>query len=213
MTATRLFGFRYSVYVRAVRLGLEERGIRYDLIEVDPFAPADPENPNPHPMNRVPVLAHDGFQVFETSAILTYLAGLPGGALIPTDPKAHARMVQVQSIVDSYAYWPLVRQVYSAAAYDIAQGGKRDQAEIDRGLAASLPALSMVEDIAAEGFVLKNQCLTLADLHLAPMIAAFATAPEGRACLAGFPALSHWWNAFQTRDSLRKTDPGLPPLG
>jgi len=33
-----VFGAPYSVYVRAVRLSLEEKGVRYELVPVDIFA-------------------------------------------------------------------------------------------------------------------------------------------------------------------------------
>ncbi len=209
MTLT-LHGFRYSVYVRAVRMALAERAADYRLIEVNPFAPPEPGRPNPHPMGRVPVLDHAGFRVFETGAILTYVAtAFPGPPLIPQEPRERARMVQVQGIVDAYAYWPLVRQVYSAAVFEPALGMPRDERAIRDGLVAAGPVLRMLDDIAAEGLVL-NGVISLADLHLAPMIAAFAQAEEGRAALAEHAALASWWARMRERDCLRATDPGLP---
>ncbi|MGR3321408.1 MAG: glutathione S-transferase family protein [Pseudooceanicola sp.] len=208
----RLFGFRYSVYVRAARLALEERGIAYDLVEVNPFTPEGAAE-NPHPMNRIPLLDHDGFRIHETAAILSYLAGFPGPPLIPEDGRARARMVQVQGIVDSYAYWPMVRQVYSAAVFDGPRGVPTAQAEVEAGLKAAAPVLTMLEEIAAEGLVLDAGRPTLADLHLAPMVAAFVQAKEGAAALARRPALAEWWRRMAARDSLSRTDPGPPPAG
>jgi glutathione S-transferase len=72
------------------------------------------------------------------------------------------------------------------------------------------PVLAMLETIAAEGRVLDGAGLTLADLHLAPMIAAFTAAPEGYRALAAHPALHGWWQAMVGRRSLARTDPGLP---
>ncbi len=37
-----VFGAPYSVYVRAVRLALEEKGIDYELVPVDVFASGGP---------------------------------------------------------------------------------------------------------------------------------------------------------------------------
>ncbi|OWU86100.1 hypothetical protein ATO6_04370 [Oceanicola sp. 22II-s10i] len=208
MSGLTLHGFRYSVYVRAARIALHERGLDYALIEVNPFSGAN-DPPNPHPMNRIPVLNHDGFRLFETLAILDYIASFPGPALIPDDPKRRARMWQVQGIVNSYAYWPLVRQVYVAGAWDRAVGRTVDQAELDAGLTAAGPVLAMLEDIATEGLALSGP-VTLADIQLAPMIAAFATAPEGAGMLARHPVLSRWWQAMAERPSVTTTDAGLP---
>ena len=209
VTGLTLYGFADSVYVRAVRMALAERGLDYDLLPLDPFEPSQ-RHWNPHPMGRVPVLDHAGFRLFETAAILTYLAGQPGPDLIPTDPKAQARMVQVQGIADAYAYRPLVRQVYAAGVYGPARGEAVDAARVAQGLKDAVPVLDMLEQIAAEGMVLTDQTLTLADLHLAPMIAAFVRHPDGAAMLNDRPALARWWDAMQDRDSLRDTDPGLP---
>ncbi|RVD71405.1 glutathione S-transferase family protein, partial [Mesorhizobium sp. M4A.F.Ca.ET.029.04.2.1] len=39
MSKPILYGADYSVYVRIARLALEEKGIGYDLVPVDVFAP------------------------------------------------------------------------------------------------------------------------------------------------------------------------------
>jgi glutathione S-transferase len=49
--------------------------------------------------------------------------------------------------------------------------------------------------------------MSLADLHLAPMMSYFVRVPEGNAMLANFPALSAWWGWISAQDSLRMTDP------
>jgi len=208
--AVTLHGFRWSVYVRIARMALAERGVAHDLIEVNPFEAAA-EPPNPHPMNRIPVLDHGGFRLYETRAILAYVdRAFPGPPLVPADPRAAARVAQVQGIADSYAYVPLVREVYEAAVFAPATGAPRDAARITAGLEAARPVLAMLDAIAAEGLALAPGQITLADIHLAPMIAAFAGAPEGAQALARHPALQAWWERIRSRDSLTRFDPGLP---
>ena len=57
--------------------------------------------------------------------------------------------------------------------------------------------------------MLDGSAVTLADLHLAPMIDYFLMAPEGAAMMAGYPALSTWWRWIAERDSFRATRPVL----
>ncbi|MEM7021417.1 MAG: glutathione S-transferase N-terminal domain-containing protein, partial [Pseudomonadota bacterium] len=45
------------------------KGVAYDVVEVNPFAPAP--STNPHPFGLVPTLSHDGFVIYETLAIST----------------------------------------------------------------------------------------------------------------------------------------------
>src|SRR5262249_56513250 len=58
-----------------------------------------------HPFDRVPILQHGNFTVYETSAIATYVDdAFEGPALQPKDVRARARMNQWISSVNSYYY-------------------------------------------------------------------------------------------------------------
>ena len=200
-----LHGYRYSVYVRIARLVLAEKGVAYDQIEVNPFAPDVPASYLAlHPFGRVPALVHDGFTLYETGAITRYIdRAFPGPALQPVDRQALARMDQVIGIVDAYAYWPLVRQVFSHRVFRPRSGQPGDEGEIARGLQASARVLAALEPLIGDG-------LTLADLHLGAMIAYFVQAPEGRQGLQQHPRLTEWWARLSARPSFAATEPGLP---
>jgi glutathione S-transferase len=207
-----LHGYQYSVYVRIVRMVLAEKGVAHERTEVNPFARDLPGDYLAlHPFRRVPVLVHDDFILYETGAIARYIdESFPGPSLQPAAPRERARMTQIISIVDSYAYWPMVRQVFSHAVFRPRAGEPVDAAEIARGLEGSARALGALERLATDGGFLVGHQLSLADLHLAPMIAYFSAAAEARGLLAAHPGLSAWWQAMQRRGSLAATDPGLP---
>ncbi len=212
MTLT-LHGYRYSVYLRIVRLALAEKGHEADHVEVDPFAPLPDSYLDLHPFGRVPVLDHDGFRLYETGAITRYIdEALPGPPLQPGDPRARARMAQVIGIADSYAYWPLVRQVFSHAVFRPAAGQAGDPARVAEGMAAAPRILGALDRIAAEGLTL-GPAPDLAAIHLAPMMAAFLMAPGAADLLARAPSLARWWTGMAERPSLAATDPGLPAPG
>jgi|SRR5690349_8991578 glutathione S-transferase len=200
-----LHGYRYSVYNRIARLTLAEKGVAYDRVEVNPFAPDVPASYLAlHPFGRVPTLVHDGFALYETGAISRYIdRAFPGPALQPAEPQALARMDQVIGIVDSYGYWPMVRQVFAPRVFRARTGQPVDEAEIARGMAASAKVLAALEPLVGDG-------LTLADLHLGAMTAYFVLAPEGAAMLARHPRLAAWWRRLSARPSFAATDPGLP---
>jgi glutathione S-transferase len=208
-----LHGYHYSVYVRIARLTLAEKGVAYERVEVDPFAPDVPRAYLAmHPFRRVPALVHDDFTLYETGAITRYVdETFPGPRLQPEAPRERARMTQIVSIVDAYAYWPMVRQVFSHSVLRPRVGEPVDLFEIGRGLEGSARALGALEALAAAGAFLIGDQLSLADLHLAPMMAYLVAAPEGRQLLPKYPKLSRWWQAMQQRPSLAATDPGLPP--
>jgi glutathione S-transferase len=204
-----LHGYRPSVYVRVARLALAEKSVAYDQAEVNPFAPDPPADYLAlHPFNRVPTLVHDGFVLYETGAIGRYIdRAFPGPALQPADPRALARMDQIMGVVDSYAYWPLVRQVYVQAVALPRRGQTGDTTEIANGLASATKVLAALEALASGGTFLVGTALSLADLHLVPMIAYFVEAPEGAALLARYPKLATWFTHMKARPSFAATDP------
>jgi glutathione S-transferase len=207
-----LHGYHYSVYVRIVRLVLTEKEVAYDRVEVDPFAPDLPAaHLALHPFGRVPVLVHDGFVLYETAAISRYIDQVFGTpCLQPAAPQAMARMNQIIGVVDSYGYWPMVRQVFSHRVFRPAAGRVGDEAEVAKGLAASAKVLGALEALAAPAAFLTGSAVSLADFHLAAMLGYFSAASEGAALLAERPRLSAWWRRMSARPSMPATDPGLP---
>src|SRR5258708_26863359 len=94
-----------SPFGRSVLATLEEKGAPYRLQPVVPGTLQSPEHLARHPFGRVPVLAHDGFMLYETQAILRYLdRALPHPRLTPDDPKRAARMDQPLNVNDSYLF-------------------------------------------------------------------------------------------------------------
>jgi glutathione S-transferase len=207
-----LHGYRYSVYNRIARLALAEKGVAYDRVEVNPFAPDVPAAYLAlHPFGRVPALVHDGFALYETAAITRYIdRAFPGPALQPTAPKALARMDQVIGVVDAYGYWPLVRQVFSHGVFRPRSGQPGDPAEVAKGLAASAKVLANLEQLTANDAFVVGPALSLADLHLGAMLAYFVQASAGEALLHKFVRLSAWWHRLRARPSFAATEPGLP---
>ena len=203
-----LHGYRYSVYNRIARLVLLSKKVEHETIEVDPFAGLPEAYSRLHPFGRVPVLTHGAFRLFETGAITRYVdRAFEGRPLQPAGAEALARMDPVISVVDSYAYRPMVRQVSSHAFFRPFFGEESSRAAIDAGLEASRRVLSFLDRIAGEGLVLGGRDLTLADCHLAPMIDYFVRAEEGRAALSAHRALQGWWDRISVLDVLKATDP------
>jgi glutathione S-transferase len=210
--ALALHGYRYSVYVRIARLVLKEKGLAYEQVEVNPFVADVPADYLAlHPFGRVPTLVHNGFALYETGAITRYVdRAFPGPALQPADPKWLARMDQIMGVVDAYAYWPLVRQVFVHDVVRPHMGTAGDAAELEKGLEAAAKVLDALEALAAADPWLTGPDISLADLHLGAMVAYFAQSPRGAELLAARPRLAAWWRRLGERPSFVSTEPGLP---
>jgi glutathione S-transferase len=209
-----LYGYRYSVYAWIARLALHEKEVSYRWREIDPFSPDRPASHlEVHPFGRVPALQHGDFALYETSAMTRYIdEAFPGPSLQPAGARERARCQQIVSIVDSYVYWPLVRQVFSHAVFRRRMGRPADKAAIRRGLEAAPRILGALEALAHGGRHLIGGGFTLADVHLAPMLAYFAEAEDGAALVAGHPKLSAWLTAMREREAFRDTTPEWVPV-
>ncbi|MEP1962345.1 glutathione S-transferase family protein [Tateyamaria sp.] len=207
-----LRGYQYSVYNRIARVTLHEKGVAYETEEIDPFQTEVPEGfLRRHPFGRVPVLSHGDFDIYETTAICRYIeSAFDGPRILPTEEKALARVAQVVSIVDSYGYRPMVRQVFAHRVFRPSVGEVGNEVEIAEGLKASVPVLGALNTLASEGYVLSGGAITLADCHLAPMVAYFVQAAEGANALKSHSALADWWSSLSQRQAILETDPGLP---
>lgn len=204
-----LHGYSLSVYLRVARLALAEKALAYDRVEVNPFSPDMPASYlELHPFGRVPVLVHDGFALYETAAITRYVdRTFAGPALQPAGPRALARMDQIIGVVDAYAYWPLVRQVFAQRVTRPRIGQAPDENQVAHGLAAAPKVLGALDRLASDEAFLVGASLSLADLHLGPMIAYFVQVPEGADLLGRYPRLSAWWQRLSARPSFAATDP------
>jgi glutathione S-transferase len=206
-----LHGYQYSVYSWIARLALHEKGVAYSWVEIDPFAANVPATYlATHPFKRVPALVHGAFAVYETSAITRYVdEAFEGPKLQRAEPRERARCNQIMSIVDSYAYWPLVRQVFAHRVFRPRMRQPVDENQVQRGLDAASSVLAALERIAGETEYLCGNDLSLADIHLAPMIGYFVLASEGSALLQKHIRLSHWWSTVSLRTSYVGTMPRL----
>ncbi|WP_428669670.1 glutathione S-transferase family protein [Roseibium sp.] len=207
---TDLFGADYSVYVRAARLALMEKGVAHELHPVDVFAPGGPpqEHLKRQPFGKIPALQHGTVTLFETTAILRYVEeACDGPALQPETPQARARMTQIQSILDNYAYKTLVWDIYVERVAKTRGGAPADEVKIASALGLARTIVATLEDLIDPGNFLLGEQLTLADCHAAPMLNLFETADEGKVLLRSAPGLSAWLERFRQRESFRSTEP------
>ncbi|WP_159586556.1 glutathione S-transferase family protein [Chelativorans xinjiangense] len=210
MAKPRLLGADYSVYVRIARLVLMEKGVDHELVPVDVFSKDGvPAWYLDHqPFGRIPAFEDGDFRLFETAAISRYIdEAFPGPALQPSDVRQRARMSQIISILDAYAYRTLVWDIYVERVSKRREGKTTDAAKVAAALPKAATCLRVLSRLKSGGVWLCGERLTLADLHAAPIFAYFARAEEGRALLNEHPDLAAWWTNISARASLKATEP------
>jgi glutathione S-transferase len=204
-----VFGIWGSPYVRSALLGCVERGVDYDFSALSPGQHREPPYLERHPFGRIPAIEHDGFRLYETQAILRYLArAFPGGPLEPKDARAAARMDQLMNIVDWYVFQHITVPVTAPYVMErLGRGNGIDKAAIAAALPKAEICLTAIEALMNGAPYLAGAAPTLADLMLAPHMSYFVTVPEGEQSMRGHPRLAEWIARMEERPSMIKTRP------
>ncbi len=200
MAKPTLYGADYSVYVRIARMALAEKGVGYELVQLDVFAAEGVPAwyLEHHPFGRIPAFEHDGFRLFETNAITRYVdEAFHGPALQPADARGRARMGQIIGMLDAYGYRAMVWDV----AVERLEKAQPDEALIASGLRQAETVLNVLTSLKTKGPWLLGDQLTLADLHAAPIVAYFLKVAEGQKLFARFPDLQGWWDRIAKQAS------------
>ena len=204
-----VFGAAYSVYVRAVRLVLHEKGVAYDHVDVDVFAPSGPpaEHLARHPFGRIPAFEHDGFPALRKQRDRALCRCGVRRAAVATGRTARAGADEpgaerARRLLLPHAGLGHLRRT-CACAGDVA--ARRTRRASPPRCRAPTPACARWRRSAATVRWLAGPALTLADLHAAPMFVYFRMAPEGAAAIARHPRIAAWLDAMMARPSLAAT--------
>ncbi len=208
MGEVTLYGASYSTFVRSARLALEEKGVPYQLVEVDIFAEGGPpaEHLARHPFGKIPAFQHGDFRLFETAAILHYVdEAFDGPPLVPAEAKGRARVNQIVGLLGSYAYPSMVWKVCAERIFASLEGREPDESEVATGMRTAETCMTVLEDLLGESPYLVGPDLSLADLHAYPIFAYFSLTPEGAEALERHAGLGAWFARMTGRASAMST--------
>jgi glutathione S-transferase len=205
-----VYGPRYSVYTRAVIMSLIEKKVAYDLVhvEMDDNEHRAPEHLQRHPFGMLPAFEHNGFMIYETVPILLYVDdAFPGTRLMPGDIHRRTRTLQILSVINSYAYRPLVWGIFVPRTF-FKPDRVVDEAAVAEAVKTGEHALRAIEDLMMnpDPFLVGRQ-ISLGDLLLEPVVHYLATTAEGQAVLTRVPKIAAWHTALQGRPSVKETVP------
>jgi glutathione S-transferase len=189
----------WKVLAVARELSLPIETIQVDLFNGEAKTPAFlAKNPN----GRVPVLEEGDFVLWESNAILAYLASLqPIPSLLPMKPRERAE-------VDRWLYWEstvLSPAVWKVGFEKIVKPVLRqtpDKALIAAGTDDFAAAAKMLDDALAEKDYIADR-LSIADFAIGPFIGLATGACELE--IAAYRNLSLWRDRMNARESIRRT--------
>lgn len=204
MSDIELIGFPQSSYVWAVRMALEEKGVKYELV-TDIDLASEQYVEDHHPFRKIPAFHHGDVEIFESSAIMRYVdETFQGPSLVPSNTIGRARMNQWMSAIRDYLYDSAVRNLI------IPRLARPDSADEEK-IAATLPKLrsqlEVFDQALYEDHWLAGMEFSLADCMLAPIIAYLGMVPEGKKTLEGLEHLARFADHTQSRVSFQNASP------
>ncbi|MEM6581346.1 MAG: glutathione S-transferase family protein [Pseudomonadota bacterium] len=197
-----------SVYTRIARLALEEKQLEYAFNEVDIFQDAGPpaQYLERNPFGTIPCLVHGDFCLYETIAINKYIDSLDTAIpLQPVDSKNRARMNQIISVLDSYAYKPMIWELFVERILVPEEEGEPNENVVANALSVIELTLKQMQGWMGEFPFLAGPGVSLADLHAFPMILYLSKTPEGAEMLASHRSIDDWLVRMKGRQSVQST--------
>ena len=207
MSALEIIGVPQSNYVWAVRMACEEKGVPYEL---KPERPHTPPVAGIHPFGKIPVMRHDGLELCESKAIVSYIDRVfPGPKLIPDDVKLGAQAEQWISLGNVEFDKVMIRQY--VVGYVFAKDGKPDMAAIGAAANTMKKQVEVLDRaVAKDGHLVGGQ-FTYADINLLPMLFYVNRFEEGKALLASAPNVTAYMARHFARPSFKASMPPPPP--
>jgi len=193
-----------SLKVRAL---IHELGLPCELVPVDMAKGAHkaPDFLAMNPNGKIPVLEDNGFVVWESNAIICYLAALkPESGLLPTEPKGMAlvqQWLQWQATTLSHS----INEVMMQTVYARMRGRQTDEAKLAAGLEKVRHDLGTLEaGLAGKEYLCGK--LTIADFSIVSSVQ-----PRGLMGfdLEAFPKVKAWADRMESRESVRKSLPQM----
>jgi glutathione S-transferase len=209
-----VLGFPRSTYVHIIRLALMHKDVPHTFRDLEPEM-GSAAHLALHPFNRVPILQHGDFTLYETSAIAAYVdEAFEGPSLQPKDIRARARMNQWISSVNSYYYPYMVYHVSHERNVFPQLGIPSDEKVVAHALPKIEVALQVMERALEHGkdYLLGSE-LTLADFFVLPSTYAFGLTDEAKAMYPKHRAFCRWRERMETLPTVQRFRAAQPPRG
>jgi glutathione S-transferase len=194
------------VVMTAIHLNVTLERVVVDLLRGEHRA-ADYLRLNPN--GKVPLLDDDGFTLWESHAIMQYLADRsPAQTIYPQDVRRRAD-VNRWLFWSAYHFTPAVGMISRERVSKRMVGGSGapDPIEIERGEALLTTAAALLDAHLAGKAWIAQDTLTLADLAIA---APLMHTEAARLPVAEFANLQAWLARVQALDAWKRSVPGAP---
>jgi glutathione S-transferase len=191
----RIWGRKTSANVQKVMWAVAELGLAHERIDAGMQFGRHDELRRMNPNALVPVLEDGPFSLWESSAIVRYLAGKHGrGSLMPTDAEAAAQADQWMEFSQTTLYPDIISTLF----WGLIRSAKADRNEAAIATAASRVGekLAILDRHLQGRAYIMGDTLTMADIPAGTLMYRYFTLPIARPAL---PNVEAWYKRLQSR--------------
>lgn len=196
-----IWGRNNSVNVQKVLWCCEEMALEYERIDAGgSFGIVNtPAYRNLNPNGLVPTIDDEGFVLWESHAIVRYLAARHGaGSLWPQDPRARAEADRWMDWTQT-TFWPAIRTLFLGLIRVAPE--QRDARALEESRLKTAEALAAVESRLKTTSYLGGETLTMGDIVLGCGIWRWMALPIERPPL---PSVQRWFESLTRRPAYQK---------
>jgi glutathione S-transferase len=206
----KLYGFPPSPNTWKVRALAAHLGVPLELefIDLSKGAQRAPAYLALNPTGRTPTLVDGDFKLWESNAIMAYIAGKTSNSLWPNDPRTRADIARWQFW--ALAHWggqACVPLLFNRLIKKILNLGPPDEAAIAKATEAFNKEAKMLDAHLAKQKFLAGDTLTIADFAVA---APLFYAKEAEMPVGPYPHLRGWFDRVAALPCWRETAPQFP---
>ncbi|HYN13552.1 MAG TPA: glutathione S-transferase family protein [Burkholderiales bacterium] len=191
----KIWGRTNSVNVKKALWAIEELGLKYERIDagMQHGVTKTPEYLKMNPNSLVPTIDDDGFVLWESHAIVRYLAAKHGaGTLWPND-------LRVRADADRWMDWAFTFQSAMRAVFwglIRTPAEKRDLKAIEEGCKRSAELLAVPESALSKNSYVAGKAFTMGDIPLGCEVQRWMRVPIER---PRFPNVEAWFERLRSR--------------
>lgn len=196
-----IWGRDNSVNVQKALWLCEEAGVPYERRDagLQHGVVNTPEYREMNPNGLVPTIEEDGFTLWESHAIVRYLAAKHSrGALWPEDLRERARADQWMDWANT-VFWPTVRPLFMGLVRT--EPSKRDPQVLEQSRLAGAGICKTLDAHLARNEYMAGERFTMGDIPVGCGIWRWMSLPIERPAL---PNLERWFTQLGERDAYRK---------
>ena len=198
----KIYGSDLSGPANKVRFTANALGLKYEyqFVNLRAGEHQKPEFLKLHPAGKVPVIDDDGFVLFESNAIIKYLAEKNNSPLYPKEFKQHAVVDQWMDFTSHHVGAALSKVLYNRIFAPM-RGVPVDENSLKEGLAFLERFLPVVDNQLAKNKYLAGTKMTIADINL---LATLDPSEVANIDLAKYKNIVKWRSDLKKQDFYTK---------